>query len=305
MKILVTGSNGLLGQKILAQGIQDPDLEIVACSKGPDRVESISGYTYFELDICDRQAVIDLITSQLPDVVINTAAMTNVDACESDKDLCWQVNVDAVGYMIEACKKIKSQLIHLSTDFVFNGEAGPYAETDEPKPLSYYGRSKHASEALLVNSGLEHWAIARTIIVYGIAENMSRTNVVLWAKGALEKGEPIRVVDDQFRSPTLAEDLAAGCILIAKKKANGIFHLSGKDTMSILELVNRVAGHFGLDAGKVEPIKTASLGQPAARPPRTGFVLDKAIHELGYAPHSFEDGLVILAEQLDRTDPKN
>jgi len=303
MKILVTGSNGLLGQKILAQGVNDPDLEILACSKGPDRVDSISGYSYFELDICDRQAVIDLIITQRPDVVINTAAMTNVDACESDKELCWQVNVDAVGNMIEACRQVSAQFIHLSTDFVFNGEAGPYVETDEPDPLSHYGRSKHASEELLINSGLDNWAIARTIIVFGIAENMSRTNVVLWAKGALEKGEPIRVVDDQFRSPTLAEDLAAGCLLIAKRKANGIFHLSGQDTMSILELVKRVAEHFKLDASIVEPIKTASLGQPAARPPITGFILDKSKMELGYAPHSFEEGLVILAEQLDRTDP--
>ena len=298
MKILVTGSNGLLGQKILAQGVHDPDVEVIACSKGKDRVESIQGYTYHDLDITDRNAVVALIVQERPDAVINTAAMTNVDACESDKALCWEVNVEAVGHLIEGCRQADAHLIHLSTDFVFNGEEGPYQEEDKPDPLSYYGESKFASEQLMQASSLKHWSIARTIIVYGIADNMSRTNVVLWAKGALEKGEPIRVVDDQFRSPTLAEDLAAGCLLIAKKKANGIYHLSGKDTMSILQLVERVADHFGLDKSIIEPIKTSSLGQPAARPPRTGFVLDKPVRELGYAPRSFEEGLDFLEHQL-------
>jgi len=298
MKILVTGSNGLLGQKILAQGIGEPQLELIGCSQGKDRIESFSGYEYYELDITDRSAVLDLIKRTRPDVVINTAAMTNVDACESDKEGCWKVNVDAVDYLIEACRPVDAHLIHLSTDFVFNGEDGPYNETDRPDPLSFYGKSKLASEELVINSGLRNWAIARTIIVYGIADNMSRTNVVLWAKGALEKGETIRVVDDQFRSPTLAEDLAAGCLLIANKHANGIFHLSGKDTMSILELVYRVADHFGFDKNIVESIKTDSLGQEAARPPITGFILDKSRNELGYIPHSFEEGLSILNEQL-------
>lgn len=298
MKILVTGSNGLLGQKIVAQGQADPAIEVFACSKGEDRITKVSDYRYFELDITDQRAVADLVGELQPDAVINTAAMTNVDACEDDQENCWKVNVDAVEYLISACRAVNAHLIHLSTDFVFDGEKGPYKEEDQPNPLSYYGNSKLASEQLMINSGLEHWAIARTIIVYGIAEQMSRSNVVLWAKGALEKGETIRVVDDQFRSPTLAEDLAAGCLLIAKQKANGIYHLSGKDTMSILELVNRVADHFGLDKSIVEPIKTASLGQAAGRPPRTGFILDKPIRELGYAPHSFGEGLAILAEQL-------
>lgn len=298
MKVLITGSNGLLGQKIVAQAQSDPSLEVIACSKGSNRISLVSGYRYCELDITDQRAVSDLIWNLQPDAVINTAAMTNVDACEDDQDNCWKVNVDAVEYLISACQAVNAHLIHLSTDFVFDGERGPYREEDQPSPLSFYGRSKLASEELMINSGLEHWAIARTIIVYGLAEQMSRSNVVLWAKGALEKGEPIRVVDDQFRSPTLAEDLAEGCLLIARKKANGIYHLSGKDTMSILELVYRVADHFGLDKSIVQPIKTASLGQTAGRPPKTGFILDKAIRELGYAPHTFEEGLDILSEQL-------
>ena len=139
-----------------------------------------------------------------------------------------------------------------------------------------------------MNSQLKGWAIARTIIVYGIVEDMSRSNVVLWAKKALEKGDPIKVVNDQWRSPTLAEDLALGCASIAKKRAQGIYHLSGEDFMSILELVQRVGRFFELDTSRMSPIASADLGQPAKRPPRTGFVLDKAKAELDYNPRSFE-----------------
>jgi dTDP-4-dehydrorhamnose reductase len=127
---------------------------------------------------------------------------------------------------------------------------------------------------------------------------MSRSNVVLWAKSALEKGDKINVVDDQFRSPTLAEDLAMGCFLIAEKEATGIYNLSGKDTMSILELVQTVADFYGLDKSLINPIKSNTLNQPAKRPPITGFILDKAKNELGYNPHSFLEGLQILDSQL-------
>ena len=122
--------------------------------------------------------------------------------------------------------------------------------------------------------------------------------MVLWAKNALEKGEPIKVVNDQWRMPTLAEDLADGCIRIAKRGATGIYHLSGPDGMTILELVQRTGVFFGLPTGTVSPVTSASLGQPAKRPPVTGFVLDKARRELGYAPHGFEAGLAVLREQL-------
>ena len=196
-------------------------------------------------------------------------------------------------------EKYDTHLIHLSTDFVFDGENGPYSESDTPDPLSYYGESKFASEKVLQNSEYKNWAIARTIIVYGLVEQMSRSNIVLWAKGALEKGDPINVVDDQYRSPTLAADLAKGCILIADKQAKGIYHLSGKDVMSILELVNRVADFFNLDKSSISAIKSITLNQAAKRPPKTGFVLDKAINELGYNPVSFEEGLAIVSQELE------
>lgn len=293
-KILITGSNGLLGQKLVKQLISNDEFEFLATSSGKNRIEKYTGFKYQPLDITDHDQVNNVIQSYKPDIIINTAAMTNVDACESDKQGCWNLNVNAVKYLFEACKSVNGHFIHLSTDFVFDGENGPYREEDEPNPLSYYGESKWAAEQLLINDEYKNWAIARTIIVYGIGDNMSRSNIVLWAKSALEKGDPLTIVDDQFRSPTFADDLAKGCLLIASQAANGIYHLSGKDLMSILELVNRVADFYKLDRSIVSPIKSLSLNQAAKRPPKTGFILDKSQRLLGYNPVSFEEGLSLL-----------
>jgi len=297
--VLITGSNGLLGQKLVQQLHANPSCNLIATSKGANRISSIAGFVYEQLDITDADQVKNIFTKHQPDILINTAAMTNVDDCEGDKKGCWEMNVNAVEYLLAESEKYDTHLIHLSTDFVFNGENGPYSESDTPDPLSYYGESKFASEKVLQNSEYKNWAIARTIIVYGLVEQMSRSNIVLWAKGALEKGDPINVVDDQYRSPTLAADLAKGCILIADKQAKGIYHLSGKDVMSILELVNRVADFFNLDKSSISAIKSITLNQAAKRPPKTGFVLDKAINELGYNPVSFEEGLAIVSQELE------
>jgi len=297
MRILLTGSNGLLGQKLVKLLAGKKDVTLLATSKGANRISNKEGYEYQSLDITSEEEIHQIFDAFKPTTIINTAAMTNVDACESDKELCWDLNVNAVKYMIAASKKHNTHLIHLSTDFVFDGEKGPYKEDDYPKPLSYYGVSKYEAEELLQDSGIK-WSIARTIIVYGIGEEMSRSNIVLWAKEALEKGNPLTIVDDQFRSPTLAEDLAMGCYLIAMKEATGIYHLSGKDVMSIIELVYRVADFYGLDKSIVTAIKSDSLNQAAKRPPKTGFILDKAIKDLAYSPCTFEEGLAILDHQL-------
>ena len=297
-RILITGSNGLLGQKLIAALRDDDGTDLIATSRGEDRSTDPLGDRYRSLDITDKAAVQAVFDEVRPEVVIHTAAMTNVDACELDPGACHLQNVEATRFLVDAARELDSHFIFLSTDFIFDGKAGPYREEDEPAPLSVYGRSKLEGERLVQESGLPRWAIARTIIVFGTAPGLSRSNVVLWAKQALEKGDPIRVVDDQWRMPTLAEDLADGCIRIARQGATGTFHLSGPDGMSILELVERVGAFFGLDTTMVTPVKSDTLGQPARRPPRTGFVLDKARRELGYAPHTFKEGLSILRDQL-------
>ena len=297
MKILITGSNGLLGQKLLHKLRQDSSVELFATSKGENRVSEQNGYTYSELDITDQKQVAELIANKRPDVVINTAAMTNVDLCEDEKQACDALNVDAVRYLADACKKIDAHLIQISTDFIFDGEDGPYTEEDKPNPLSYYGLSKLKSEQILQAHSVK-WTVLRTIIVFGVGERLSKGNIVLWAKEALAKGDPLNIIDDQFRAPTLAEDLADICILAAKKKAYGVFNASGKDSMSIFEMVECIANYFGNDISNLNRISTSTLNQKAGRPPKTGFILDKSRKELGYNPHSFEECLTIIDEQL-------
>lgn len=296
--ILVTGSNGLLGQKLTARLLDDPQFSLIATSKGANRYPIKEGYLYVEMDILDHQQVKAIIEEYQPDAIIHTAAMTNVDTCHVSREMAYELNVDAVQNLVSLCESFKIQLIHLSTDFVFDGVNGPYSESAPPNPVSYYGQTKlWAEEAIQLSKA--DWAIIRTILVYGIVTDLSRSNIVLWAKDALEKGSPINVVNDQWRMPTLAEDLADACVLAVKNKAKGIFHVSGKDQMSIAELVGRVADFWKLDRSVIYEVSSETLNQDAKRPLRTGFVLDKAITQLGYQPHSFEEGLTIVRQQLE------
>ncbi|GGC16802.1 NAD(P)-dependent oxidoreductase [Parapedobacter defluvii] len=298
-KILVTGSNGLLGQKITDLALADNSIELIATSRGENRHPVKNGYHYIDLDIVDPQRLRETVAEYRPDVIINTAAMTNVDACEHDPEGCRKLNVEAVASLVELCEIYGIHLIHLSTDFIFDGKEGPYAEDAEPNPLSLYGQSKWDAEKIIQQSSCK-WAILRTILVYGIVADMSRSNIVLWAKGALEKGQPLNVVNDQWRMPTLAEDLAQACLLAATQGAEGIFHISGKDLFAIHELVAAVADFWGLDKSLIREVSSSTLSQAAPRPARTGFILDKARSVLGYNPHSFQEGLELVDQQLRR-----
>jgi len=296
-KVLVTGSNGLLGQKLVQLLLTDSDYQLIATARGANRLPENKGYTYVSMDITDETQVAKTIAEYKPDFIIHTAAMTNVDQCETEKEACWKQNVDAVKYLTEATEKNNSFLIHLSTDFIFDGKEGPYKEDAKAAPLSYYGDSKLAAEEIVLNSKIK-WAIARTVLVYGIAHDMSRSNIILWVKKSLEDGKNINVVDDQFRSPTLAEDLAMGCYLIMKHEATGIFNISGKDFLTPYEMAIKTADFFKLDKSLITKTDSSKFKQPAVRPLRTGFVIDKAVNQLGYAPHSFEEGIKLLAEQV-------
>lgn len=295
--VLVTGSNGLLGQKITERLLATNQFNLVATSKGPNRYPSKAGYQYAEMDILDPDNVKAVVEKYQPDAIIHTAAMTNVDTCETAQELAYQLNVVAVKTLVALCELHNIQLVHLSTDFIFDGAHGPYDELAAPNPLSYYGITKLEAEEVIKGSACR-WAILRTIIVYGIVSDMSRSNIVLWAKGALEKGSPINVVNDQWRMPTLAEDLADCCLLAVEKDARGVYNASGKDMMSIVELVRRVAAFWNLDESLISEVGSATLNQVAKRPVRTGFILDKTIKDLGYRPRSFEEGLAIIDEQL-------
>jgi dTDP-4-dehydrorhamnose reductase len=296
-KILITGSNGLLGQKLIDLYLKNNDVKLIATARGINRYPIDEGYEYAIMDITSFEQVQEVIKKYKPHCIINTAAMTNVDQCEEDMVGAKNLNINSVSHLIDAANQVDAHFIQLSTDFIFDGKAGPYKEDDEPNPLSFYGKTKLEAEKI-IRAKSNKWSIIRTILVYGIVHDISRSNIVLWAKNAIEKGQPLKIVDDQFRSPTLAEDLAIGCQLVEQKEAEGIYNISGKDQMSIVSLVERVADYFELDKTSIERVSSSTLNQPAKRPPITGFNLEKSIKELGYNPHSFEEGIELLMRQL-------
>ena len=296
MKILVTGSNGLLGQKLVELISAKKEHHLIATAKSK-LVINLPGIEFHSLDITAQNEVEEVLSKTKPDVVINTAAMTQVDQCESEKEKCWLNNVTAVSYLADACKKINAHLVHVSTDFIFDGTRGPLDETEKPNPLSYYGKSKLEAEVIVQQSSLS-WAILRTVLVYGVTKDMSRSNIVLWVKKSLEEGKSINVVNDQWRTPTLAEDLAMGCYLAATKKATGIFNISGSEMMTPLDIALATADYFKLEKSLINPTDSTRFTQPAKRPAKTGFIIEKAKKELGFRPHTFTEGLALLADQI-------
>ncbi|AFL82980.1 dTDP-4-dehydrorhamnose reductase [Belliella baltica DSM 15883] len=296
--ILITGANGLLGQKLVLQILEEDQFIVIPTGLGDCRITDLRAKDRWKsLDITNRDEVLDLFESFKPDFVINTAAMTNVDICEAEKNTCVKLNIYGVNNLIHACETLKSHLVHLSTDFIFDGEAGPYSEEDAPNPVNYYGWTKMKAEENIKNAKIK-WSIIRTVLVYGIANDMSRSNIILWVKNSLEKGETLQLVNDQFRTPTLAEDLAEGCLLVIKKQAEGVFNISGKDLLTPYDMAIATADYFNLDKSKIKKTNSKAFTQKAKRPMKTGFIIDKAINNLGYSPKSFMDGIGILSKQL-------
>lgn len=298
-RVLITGANGLLGQKLVHLLTKQTDIQTIATARGTLRYALPAPAQYMSLDITDRNAILEVFEAVKPDAVIHTAAMTQVDDCEQDHEACWLQNVEATRYVGEACEKNKAFLLHLSTDFIFDGLAGPYTEDATPNPLSYYGHSKWEAEKIVQQLACP-WAIARTVLVFGIIETASRSNIILWVKKSLEEGKNIKVVDDQWRTPTLAEDLAVGCALIVEKEAQGFFNISGKEMLTPYDMAIATADFFKLDKSLITRTDASGFSQPAARPPKTGFIIDKARQVLGYEPHTFLEGIAILASQIEK-----
>lgn len=291
MKILITGSNGLLGQHLVKMILDTTSHEVMATSKRQPRlVIQDSRIHYYSLDITDGMAVNLLLEKLQPDTIIHCAALTQVDECEQEPIRAWEINVTATRFLVEAAKQINAFMIFVSTDFVFDGIHGPYKETDEVNPVSYYGSTKVAAEKAVAESGLPY-AIVRTCLLYGNILFGTRSNVISWVKENLEQGQKIKVVSDQWRTPTYIEDLANGILLIAEKKATGLFHISGKDFLSPYDMAIATAEYLHLDASLIEKVDASVFTQPAKRPATTGFIIDKAKNELGYEPLSFREGL--------------
>ncbi len=296
--ILVTGSNGLLGQKLTDLYLQRANVQLVATGVGSNRHPSKTGFIYEEMDITNSEQVSAIIAKHSPTVVIHTAAMTQVDDCEFQKEACVKLNIDSVKNLAVLSVQFGFHLVHLSTDFIFDGTHPMYTEEDAANPLSYYGWSKLEAEKMVMDNA-QSWSILRTILVYGQVADMSRSNIILWAYNTLKDGKLAKVVDDQFRTPTLAEDLAMGCVLAAEKKVTGVFNIAGKDYVSIIDLVQKVSDMYGFSMENIETVSSSTLNQPAKRPPITGLDITKARNVLGYEPHSLEEGIRICLGNLN------
>ncbi len=298
LRVLITGANGLLGQRLVEEFSRYGRYDVLATGRDErPRFGNLSA-GYVRLDILRRADIEGLFADFTPHVVIHAAAMTNVDACERERALCWRTNVQATQYIIRACERYDSKLVFLSTDFVFDGQNGPYREDDLPNPVNYYGASKLTAENE-VRASLLNWAIVRTALLYGTARNVNRPNFALWLLDRLRRGERVRVVVDQYRTPTYNVDLARGIEQLVRRNASGIYHLSGRELVSIYEFARQIAEVFELDPDQIQPCTSEELGQLARRPSRTGFIILKAETELGYRPRPLREALRELRQQIE------
>ncbi len=296
-RILVTGANGLVGQALTRAAARWPGADVLATGRGPAAAHDRGGYA--RLDVRAGDAVDRAFQDFAPDVVLHAAGMAQVEPCEQDREACWALNVDAVATVASACHRHGARLVLPSTDFVFDGQDGPYAEDDRPAPINAYGRSKLAAENALKASRLTDWAVARTTMVFGVpAGDAPRLDVVRWLVRELSAGRPVRVPADQLRTPTYDDDLADGILRIVRFKRTGVFNVTGREQLSVLDLACRVAEAFDLDAGLISGTTTDVLHPGAPRPLRAGLLILRAESELGYRPRPLADALGAVRDRL-------
>jgi dTDP-4-dehydrorhamnose reductase len=297
-RVLVTGANGLLGQKMTELLVRGSGYTVTTSAKHEKPVRPVQSVTYTRMDITSRKDVKRVIASCEPDVIINCAALTGVDACEKERELAWKVNVGGVENLIEAAHRTDATIVQISTDYIFDGKAGPYDEHARPEPVNYYGKSKLAAENAVRASGFPY-LIARTMVLYGFGHQV-KSNFALWLIDSLSKKVGVRVVDDQTGNPTLVDDLAFGLLNAIELGRTGIYNIAGRDIVSRYAFAVRLAKAFELNPQLITPVKTSALHQPAPRPLKSGLITLKAEVELGYKPSTIEEGLTVLKGQIKR-----
>jgi dTDP-4-dehydrorhamnose reductase len=296
-RILICGSNGLVGQRLaLVFGYQS-GCEVLNTSHHRNFVLDHHLFDYTQLDITNRSDVKSLVGSFRPDIIVNAAAMANVDQCEREREAAWHVNVTGVEHLVEIARRIDARLIHISTDYVFDGKSGPYSENDRVNPLSYYGKSKLAGENMITAGDVRH-AIVRTILIYGSGIRV-KNNFALWVVNSLRAGRTIYCATDQRCTPTFVGDVAAAIVRIIDRHADGIFHVSGPAMMSRFEFAMKTATIFELDRSLIRPCLSADLQQLAQRPQVTGFVLDRIRAALAMEPQNADSGLMQMRREMD------
>jgi len=294
-KILITGSNGLLGQKLAFLFYQSEQYELLLTSK---QIQSVYGKSlpYKKVDITSKQELAIIVKEFAPDVVINAAAMTDVDKCELEKEKAWLANVSSIEHIVEVTNP-STHIIHFSTDYIFDGREGPYSEAAIPNPISYYGKTKLASENILYGS-TRKFTILRTIVLYGTGINVKH-NFALWLIQSLQQKKQIRVVTDQLGNPTLVDDLAYACLKVVELQREGLYHIAGKEIVNRYHFAIKLAELFHFDSNLITPIETSELKQNAPRPLRSGLITLKSETQLNLNLSGVEKGLKTLYHQLE------
>ncbi len=266
---LVTGACGLLGQHLATQ--LNNSYIVIAVDIGKNVFDKSGNIVFLKLDLTNHHNIKNIIDEYNPDLVYNCASFTDVDGCEKNRENAFKLNVGVVEGLLAAKAK---RLVHFSTDYVFNGNDGPYGEDDPTDPIGYYGETKLISENVILNSGGNH-LVVRTNVLFGRGINI-RPNFISWLIDNLKNGKPVKIVTDQFNNPTLADNLAEASIEAGRSDISGIINIAGASYLSRYEIAIKTASHFGLNESLITPVFTSELGQSAMRPLKGGLKIEKA-----------------------------
>jgi dTDP-4-dehydrorhamnose reductase len=277
-RLFITGGSGLLGSKFIT--ITD-DYEIITTYNTNPKDNAV------KLDITREDDVLAKIETLNPDLVIHSAALTNVDYCEDHQEEADKINSQGTLNLVKACKKTDSKLIYVSTDFVFDGKKGMYSEDEKTNPLSYYAKSKLKGEEYIQNSDLDY-AIARVSVLYGWHTNF---NFVTWVINELKAGNEINIVTDEYNSPTLADNAAEAILNIYSKDKGGIYHIAGDERINRFDFAKNIASVFELDETLINPILSEELIRSAPRPMDSSLSVEKARNNLDIKLLNTKDGL--------------
>jgi len=305
-KLLIFGVSGLTGYKIAKSANQKYDV-YGTFNKRPIDLQNCS---ISKLNLTEQSNLNKLFSEVKPDVVINTTALHDVDYCEENPEHAILVNETAVRYIYENVEKHGSKLIHISTDYVFDGKKPkPYTEKDEPSPISFYGDSKMRGEKILQNS---NHIILRPSVVYGwtplelagtVSSSGKPMNFAMWLLTKLNKKEPLKIVTDQYATATLADTLAESALKIAEADSSGLYHVSGLSCESRYEFSQKLAKEFGYDVNLIKPTDSSQFKQKAKRPSYSCLDCSKAIKEFNLNLLTTEDALEIMKEQVEKEAP--
>lgn len=296
LKVMLVGARSKIAESVLRILRSEKKAEIVLLSSAENLSGDTEGVTLYSLPHGDYKHIKEFALKELPSVIINCAAMTDVDGCEIEKEKAWNANVTLVEHLIRASKVTDAHFIHFSTDYIFDGKQGPYTENDTPNPINYYGKTKLAAENVCHKSGVK-FTILRTNVVYGHT-SYNHGDFVQWVVNKLETGKPFRVVDDQYGNPTFTDDIALAVLKVIEKEREGIYNIAGSDYCNRFEFAKTIAQVFQYDSSLIETISTSQLGQLAHRPLKAGLVNLKAETDLGIKFSKAYNGVMTLRHQM-------